>query len=63
MAMPGCPAGSNRSAQVAPVPTLMVAPCAAILLVTAVPAWAKTLAIGSMIAVLIWLWRQPESDN
>lgn len=40
--------------------TLMMGLCAAIMPLTGAPTWAMVTAIGSMAAVLVWLWRRPE---
>lgn len=40
--------------------TLMMSLCGAIMIATPAPVWTKILSIGSMAAVLIWLWRRPE---
>lgn len=40
--------------------TLMMGLCALVLPVVAAPAWTVALALGSMAAVLLWLWRRPE---
>lgn len=40
--------------------TLMMGLCALLLPLTAAPVWAVCLSLGSMGAVLVWLWRRPE---